>query len=126
MNKKPIRTCAFCGVKRVKNEMIRFLLDQQGVPIIDPTGKKSGRGVNICAKMDCFLGAIQEDKFEQAWGIDDSPNRDNLKDNLKQLTGEFKKAVRRKSFRKGRKHIVYRVKEKDLKRKLEQKNVQSK
>jgi hypothetical protein len=103
--KKPaMRTCIFCRSKKPKKDMIRFVLSEEDKPIIDSTGKKSGRGVNVCANISCFSGAIKRGLFEKAWHkqVDSTA--------LTSLKSDFEEAVRRKKLRKGSKNIKYRVK----------------
>ena len=48
----PIRTCISCGVKREKKELIRLVLDTDGMVVRDSCGK--GRGAYICRNEDCL------------------------------------------------------------------------
>lgn len=48
----PMRTCISCGVKREKKELIRLVLDNNGVVVRDNFGK--GRGAYICRNEDCL------------------------------------------------------------------------
>ena len=40
----PLRTCIACGESRPKRELIRIVRTPDGHVVLDPTGKKSGRG----------------------------------------------------------------------------------
>ena len=51
--KGSIRTCAGCGAKRIKNEMIRVGLDIDGNPRVTGAGKCAGRGSYICIDALC-------------------------------------------------------------------------
>jgi len=50
----PIRTCVSCGARRNKKELIRLVLDTQGVVIRDDSGKKKGRGAYVCKRKSCW------------------------------------------------------------------------
>ena len=50
----PIRTCVSCGAKRNKKELIRLVLDAQGVVIRDDSGKGEGRGAYVCLSKSCW------------------------------------------------------------------------
>jgi predicted RNA-binding protein YlxR (DUF448 family) len=50
----PIRTCVSCGAKRNKKELIRLVLDAQGVVIRDDSGKNEGRGAYVCKSKSCW------------------------------------------------------------------------
>jgi uncharacterized protein len=49
----PIRTCISCGTKNNKVEMIRLVLDPDGVVIRDADGKGQGRGAYVCPNNAC-------------------------------------------------------------------------
>lgn len=44
----PQRTCVGCGAERPKRELVRLVLPAEGRVVVDPTGKRSGRGAYIC------------------------------------------------------------------------------
>ena len=50
----PIRTCVSCRAKRNKKELIRLVLDAQGVVIRDDSGKGEGRGAYVCMSKSCW------------------------------------------------------------------------
>ena len=50
----PIRTCICCGAKRNKRELIRFVLDPDGMVGRDDRGKGQGRGAYICRNEACL------------------------------------------------------------------------
>ncbi|WP_018466954.1 YlxR family protein [Calidithermus timidus] len=43
----PERMCVACRRRRPKRELLRIVLTAEG-PVIDPTGKKPGRGAYVC------------------------------------------------------------------------------
>ena len=52
----PRRTCISCGTKKNKSEMIRLVLDTDGVVIRDADGKGQGRGAYVCPNNACWQG----------------------------------------------------------------------
>lgn len=51
----PTRTCISCGAKRSKKELIRLILDAQGLLVRDD-GKQQGRGAYVCPDRGCWDG----------------------------------------------------------------------
>lgn len=43
----PERMCVACRKRRPKRELLRVVLTPEG-PVIDPSGKKPGRGAYVC------------------------------------------------------------------------------
>ena len=50
----PIRTCICCGAKQNKQELIRLVLDMNGVVVKDDRGNGQGRGAYVCRSEDCL------------------------------------------------------------------------
>ena len=57
----PIRTCIGCGVKRDKKDLVRLVLDTEGMVVRDIGGKREGRGAYVCADKTC-LTALKTSK----------------------------------------------------------------
>lgn len=51
--KHPVRTCIVCGLKKNKEEFIRFVL-MDGKIKIDKRKCSEGRGAYVCKKIDCL------------------------------------------------------------------------
>ena len=50
----PLRQCISCRQRRPKRELLRIVLSEAG-PVIDPTGRKPGRGAYVCPdKKECW------------------------------------------------------------------------
>ncbi|MBX5476012.1 MAG: YlxR family protein [Clostridia bacterium] len=49
----PQRTCIGCGTSDAKRALIRVVRTPEGAVIVDPTGKRNGRGAYVCS-LDCF------------------------------------------------------------------------
>lgn len=53
--KTPVRTCAGCGAKRAKSEMIRVGAGADGELAITGAGKQVGRGAYLCPEGVCLM-----------------------------------------------------------------------
>lgn len=53
----PERQCVGCQEQKPKRSMLRIVLTPTGEILIDPTGKKAGRGAYICPEQSCFAQA---------------------------------------------------------------------
>lgn len=62
IKKVPQRTCIGCKTVRPKKELIRLVRTPENEVLVDPTGKKSGRGAYSCPNLNClelaFKGAL--------------------------------------------------------------------
>jgi uncharacterized protein len=56
----PVRTCAGCGRKAPKRELLRFVA-RDGALAADPQG--AGRGVYTCRRLQCFERARERRAF---------------------------------------------------------------
>ncbi|MCD7822589.1 MAG: YlxR family protein [Oscillospiraceae bacterium] len=66
LKKKPIRTCLGCGEPREKKSLVRIVRTPDGEILVDPTGKKSGRGAYICPKSECLGKARKKRSLERS------------------------------------------------------------
>ncbi len=64
--KKPIRTCLGCGEPREKKSLVRIVRTPEGEILVDPTGKKSGRGAYICPNPTCLEKARKKKSLERS------------------------------------------------------------
>lgn len=69
----PERTCIACKQVRPKRELIRVVRTPDGHVLLDPTGKKSGRGAYICARRSCWELALKKGRLEHEFGLTLSP-----------------------------------------------------
>lgn len=44
----PQRTCVGCGATAAKRSLVRIVRTPSGEVLVDPTGKKNGRGAYVC------------------------------------------------------------------------------
>ena len=56
-NKVPLRQCVGCREMKSKRDMIRILKTPEGEFMLDPTGRKNGRGAYICRDAQCLAKA---------------------------------------------------------------------
>lgn len=63
--KIPLRMCVGCQEMKSKKELIRIVRTPDSQIILDPTGKKSGRGVYICADKECLKKALKSNRLEK-------------------------------------------------------------
>lgn len=61
----PMRTCIACKETKPKRELLRVVRTPDGHVLLDATGKKSGRGAYICARLSCWETAIKKKRLEQ-------------------------------------------------------------
>ena len=66
----PERTCIACKEVRPKRELIRVVRTPDGHVVLDPTGKKSGRGAYICARRSCWELALKKGRLEHELGVE--------------------------------------------------------
>jgi uncharacterized protein len=61
----PIRTCVVCREKNSKRALVRVVRTDQGL-VVDPTGKRSGRGAYLCDDAACWERAVKSDVLAKA------------------------------------------------------------
>lgn len=67
VKKIPMRMCVGCGEMKEKRDLIRVIKTPDDEILLDPTGKKSGRGAYLCRSMECFENAQKGRKLERAF-----------------------------------------------------------
>ncbi|MEW5988055.1 MAG: YlxR family protein [Chloroflexota bacterium] len=65
----PQRTCVVCRQKRDKRRLARVVRTVEGGVVIDPTGKRNGRGAYLCDQAACWDKALIGQALEQALGV---------------------------------------------------------
>ena len=66
MRKIPLRVCVGCQEQKPKKELLRIVRTPEDTVEIDKTGKKSGRGVYVCADPACLEKAYKEHRLERS------------------------------------------------------------
>lgn len=61
--KIPMRKCVACGENKPKSELLRIVNNKEEGIIIDPSGKKNGRGAYICKTVACLEKAKKNKKI---------------------------------------------------------------
>ena len=64
--KLPVRMCAGCAEHKPKKELVRVVRTPQGGILLDPSGKKSGRGAYLCPNPECLKKARRAKRLERA------------------------------------------------------------
>jgi len=64
--KIPQRMCVGCQTMKAKKELLRVVRTPEGAILLDPTGKKSGRGVYVCPREECLAAAVKAKRLEKA------------------------------------------------------------
>jgi uncharacterized protein len=65
----PLRTCVSCRESKPKRELLRIVRTPDGHVMIDATGKKSGRGAYLCARLSCWENALKKKRLEQEFEL---------------------------------------------------------
>lgn len=65
MKKTPQRMCVSCKVRKSKAELLRIVLLPDGDIVVDPTGKKPGRGAYVCKTDICIEDARKTHRFDK-------------------------------------------------------------
>jgi predicted RNA-binding protein YlxR (DUF448 family) len=55
----PQRSCAICRQKRDKRHLTRLVRTADAGVVVDPTGKRNGRGAYLCDQPECWDKATQ-------------------------------------------------------------------
>lgn len=53
VRKLPMRLCLGCNNRKPKRELIRIVRTPEGEVVVDPKGKRNGRGAYVC-NLSCF------------------------------------------------------------------------
>jgi hypothetical protein len=63
----PQRSCLGCREVKPKDELLRFVLDPDSVPVPDIAGKLPGRGAYTCFNKGCLENAVARKQFSRAF-----------------------------------------------------------
>ncbi|TWH48643.1 RNase P modulator RnpM [Sporomusa sp. KB1] len=64
--KIPFRMCVGCQDMKSKKELLRVVRTPEGEIVLDPSGKKAGRGAYMCRSEQCLTKAFKEKRLEKA------------------------------------------------------------
>ena len=62
----PQRMCVGCQQMKPKKQLIRVVRTPENEVIIDPTGKKNGRGAYLCPDVECLNIAQKAKRLEKS------------------------------------------------------------
>jgi predicted RNA-binding protein YlxR (DUF448 family) len=62
----PLRTCVVCRQKIDKRRLTRLVRTENDGVIVDPTGKRNGRGAYLCDKTECWKTALESQILDRA------------------------------------------------------------
>ena len=57
--RKPVRTCLGCRKTAGKYELVRVVRTPEGSVVVDPTGKRNGRGAYVCRNPQCLARVLK-------------------------------------------------------------------
>jgi len=64
---EPQRSCLGCREVKPKDELLRFVLDPDSLPVPDIAGKLPGRGAYTCFSRQCLENALARKQFSRAF-----------------------------------------------------------
>ncbi len=86
IKKIPQRTCLGCKAVKPKKELVRIVRTPEGEVLVDPTGKKAGRGAYTCPSTECLEKAFKGTLLAQALEFELTTEiKKNLKINMLDL-----------------------------------------
>lgn len=87
--KIPLRQCIGCGEIKSKKDMIRILKTETEGIILDPTGRKNGRGAYLCPSSQCLEKAIKSRGLDRSFKMQISREvYETLEKEMEKLVGQ--------------------------------------
>lgn len=71
--KIPVRMCVGCRARNDKRNLLRVVRTPEQEVVVDPTGKRAGRGAYLCPRVECLRKAVKSRALERALGVAVSP-----------------------------------------------------
>ena len=71
--KIPMRMCVGCREMKEKRDLIRIVRTPDGEAVLDPSGKRSGRGAYVCRQAECLKRSIRQKQLERQLEITLTP-----------------------------------------------------
>ncbi|MCI0399576.1 MAG: YlxR family protein [Chloroflexi bacterium] len=65
----PQRTCVICRQKTDKRRLTRLVRTADGGVVVDPTGKRNGRGAYLCDRITCWDKVLGSAILDQLFGV---------------------------------------------------------
>ncbi len=69
----PQRTCVGCRLVQGKREMIRVVRTPEGEVVVDPTGRRNGRGAYVHSSRECLDLALRRGGLERGLKVSLTP-----------------------------------------------------
>ncbi|MBQ7095229.1 MAG: YlxR family protein [Clostridia bacterium] len=66
--KIPMRMCICCREMKPKKELLRVVLNKEGVCSVDLTGKAAGRGAYLCKEPACHAKLFKTRALDRGFG----------------------------------------------------------
>ena len=66
----PVRMCVTCRRSDAKRGLFRVVRTAEGRVVVDPTGKKAGRGAYLCHRSACWEQALKRQGLQRALRIE--------------------------------------------------------
>src|SRR5438309_1264172 len=63
----PQRSCVACRTVQDKKDLVRLVRTPEGEIVVDPTGKRNGRGAYLCPGTDCLRAAQKRKSLDRAF-----------------------------------------------------------
>jgi predicted RNA-binding protein YlxR (DUF448 family) len=71
--KVPQRTCVGCRTVQGKRELVRVVRTPEGEVVVDPTGKRNGRGAYVHRSPECVELALKRGGLERGLNVKLTP-----------------------------------------------------
>nr|WP_277997587.1 MULTISPECIES: YlxR family protein [unclassified Moorella (in: firmicutes)] len=65
--------CVGCRTRDDKRNLLRVVRTPTQEVVLDPTGKRAGRGAYICPRVECLRKALKSRALERALGVSLTP-----------------------------------------------------
>lgn len=62
----PQRSCVICRQKRDKRDLTRIVATEEGLVVVDKSGKQAGRGAYLCEQLSCWDAAVDGSALKKA------------------------------------------------------------
>ena len=66
--KIPLRMCLCCREMKPKKELVRVVMNKEGVIALDLTGKAPGRGAYLCREKECMKKLLKTRALDRGFG----------------------------------------------------------
>lgn len=66
--KIPMRMCLCCREMKQKRELVRVVMNKEGICSLDLTGKAPGRGAYLCKEASCAARLEKSKALDRAFG----------------------------------------------------------